>query len=100
MTNVLHYPGDVTDGLAAMVDAGHLFGPDNCGPSRPGEVLGHGAFWELTGAEYDPATDRTTASFKPYVDPRARVRYHGGDAEEPTELGAPTLHNRDDIRGR
>lgn len=98
MPNVLHYKGDVTESLAAMVDAGHLFGPDSCGPARPGEVLGHGAFWELTGAEYDPETGRTTASFKPYVDPRARVRYHGGDGD-PDTLGAPTLHRRDTIRG-
>lgn len=99
MTNVLHYRGDATESLAAMVDAGHLFGPDRCGPARPGEVLGHGAFWELTGAEYDGSTGVTTASFKPYVDPRARVRYHGGVGADPAELGAPTLHRRDDIRG-
>lgn len=98
--DVLHYRGDVTESLAAMIDAGHLFGPDACGPAAPGQIIGHGAFWELTGAEYDPATDITTASFKPYVDPRARVRYHGGDGSDPDEIGAPTLHTRDRIRGR
>lgn len=107
MPNVCHYHGDQLENLRVMAEAGHLFGPDSCGPQRPGEVLGHGAFWEFVGGEYDPAfewpdgtTGRTTANFKPYVDPRARIRYHGGSDAEPDTIGAPTLAAKDDIRRR
>ena len=95
MPDVLHYRGDVTEALLEQSNTGHLFGPDKWG-----------AFYELTGAEFDPAhtwpegsTGRTTATFTPHVDPRTRQRFHGGDTEPDAPL-APTLHTRDTIRGR
>ncbi|ABW88455.1 hypothetical protein SEA_EVANESCE_62 [Mycobacterium phage Evanesce] len=112
MPNVLHYRGDVVDAVLEMSNAHHLFGPDSCGPAAPGKAVGHGAFWEPTAAEFDPefvwpdgdTRGRTTVTFKPYVDPRARLRYFGGDptveVDEPADIGAPTLHTRDNIRGR
>lgn len=103
MPSVAHYRGDQLQNLLDMANAGHMFGPDNCGPSRPGEILGHGALYEFTGGEFDPEYEwpdgtkgRTTAQFKPWVDPRARLRYHGG-GDEPDELGAPTLAAKDRI---
>jgi hypothetical protein len=96
-----HYRGDKTDALVAMAEAGHLFGPDNCGPRPQGAVLGRGAFYELVEAEYDPATDVTLARFRPHIDPRARIRYHGGDAEVPEVGGVDTsLAGRDRIGKR
>jgi hypothetical protein len=99
-----NYRGDRLESLEAMSNAGHLFGPDMCGPGRPGEILGHGAYYELVGAEYDPETDMTRAEFKPHVrqNVRERVRYFGGDGQEvpPPDHGEPTLHTRDNIRRR
>lgn len=100
MSNTLHYKGDQLDNLRAMAEAGHLFGPDICGAARPGEILGQGAYYEFVGGEYDPETDVTTANFKPWVDPRARIRYHGGDDTEPDTIGAPTLAAKDRITKR
>ncbi|WP_431231490.1 hypothetical protein ACQ856_18180 [Mycolicibacterium psychrotolerans] len=106
MPNQLHYRGDVLQSLLDQSNRGHLHGPDMCGPAAPGQILGHGAFWEFVGGEYDPEfvwpdgdpSGRTTANFKPYVDPRARARYHGGDGPAPDEIGAPTLHKHDNIK--
>jgi hypothetical protein len=114
--SVLHYRGNVVDEIVAQGEARHLFGPDICGSGgatdedisnafRVGmrlpapEVLRRGAFYEVTAAHYDPDTGITTASFVPYVDPRQRVRYHGGTANPDDQLSGPTLHNRDTIRG-
>lgn len=113
------YPGDVTEALLAQAKSGHKWGPDTAGsavlaPSEIGHairtnlwdmvrrhiaggVLPSGAFYELKEAEYDPESDTTLAMFAPYVDPRQRLRYHGGDAElEET----PVLAGRDDVRAR
>lgn len=101
MPSSCHYRGNVVDNLVAMAEAGHLFGPDICGPAPAGQVLGRGAFYELDAAEYDPGTDRTTARFRPHVAPtHDRVRYHGGDAAPPDDDAGPTLHRRDEIEGR
>lgn len=120
MPNVLHFRGNVVDDIVAQGEEGHLFGPDVCGPGRAtpedlrnafrtgaldvvrratAEVLLRGAFYEVTAAHYDPETDVTTASFVPFVDPRQRVRYHGGDANPNDQLTGPTLHRKDTIRG-
>lgn len=104
MPSECHYPGLRVDELVAMAEAGHLFGPDNCGPAHPGEILGRGALYELVEAEYDSDTDQTTARFKPHIDPRARIRYHGGegsDDEQPMIGGVDTtIARQDDIKGR
>jgi hypothetical protein len=101
MSSTCHYPGLRVDELVAMAEAGHLFGPDICGPPHPGEILGRGALYELVEAEYDELNDRTIARFRPHIDPRARIRYHGGDADEPLIGGVDTaVANRDTIRGR
>lgn len=99
MPNRLTYRGDVTDELAHQATAGrgHVFGPDLCGPrvsrqdAANGIRLGDvrtveaakrapvGASWELVEATYDEDRDVTVALFKPYLDPRQRLRYVGGD---------------------
>jgi hypothetical protein len=120
MTDVLHYRGNVVDDLIAQGQARDLFGPDICGSggmsnedvraacrvgaydalrAAAGEVLRRGAFYEVTAAHYDPDTDITTASFVPYIDPRQRVRYHGGAGNPDDQLTGPTLHEHDTIRG-
>lgn len=109
MPSMCHYRGNQLDALQALGERNHLFGPDICGPSRPGEVLGHGAFYEVVKATFDAeyiwpdgTIGRTTAEFIPYVDPRNRIRYHGGDGPEPDVVGGdgPTLADRDRIAGR
>jgi hypothetical protein len=111
------YPGDVTEQLLEQAKSGHKWGPDIAGstilaPSDVGHairtnlwdmvrrhlaagVLPSGAWYDLAEAEYDPESDTTIAKFKPYVDPRQRLRFHGGDdvLEE-----QPALTGRDEIR--
>jgi hypothetical protein len=118
MPNQLRYQGDRTADLLAQVEAGHLFGPDMCGPTRVAyadlrwamitRMYDHvaayrqspmpaGAYYELAEAEYDPAADVTVAQFRPHVDPRSRIRYHGGTAELEDQ---PVLVGRDDVAAR
>lgn len=120
MSDILHYRGNVVDELIAQGEARHVFGPDICGSggmsdedvaaacrvgaydivrAAAAEGLRKGAFYEVTAAHYDPETDLTTASFVPFIDPRQRVRYHGGAADPRDQLTGPTLHQRDNIRG-
>lgn len=84
---VLHYRGDVLASLEAQALADHLFGPDM-----------FGARYVFVGGEYDTATDRTTAEFQPWIDPRRRERFHGGDGAHLED--SPVLTGRDDIRKR
>lgn len=128
MPNIAHYPGHCVDGLIWMAEQGHLFGPDMCGERRTtwddvcqsfrlgmvfatqtvrlfaAEVLPRGAMYELQDATYDPVANRTTAEFKPKVNPLENVRYHGGverPDEEPIIPGRPSRHARKDkVRGR
>lgn len=101
MPSQCHYRGDRVDALVVMADTGWLFGPDMCGPANPGQILGNGALYELVSADYDKETDRTLAKFKPHVDPRTRIRYHGGEEETPLIGGVDTgLAQHDSIGGR
>lgn len=106
MPSIAHYPGDKVAQFDADKAAGRLFGPDICGPVRPGQILGFGAHYEVDTATYDVETDRTTVKFTPYVPPRerGRIRYHGAADGEPEhdmpDVGTPTLADRDTIAGR
>lgn len=118
MPNQTRYQGDRTADLLAQVEAGHLFGPDMCGSARWAyselswamktgyylplsqfrqEPLPSGAYYELAEAEYDPEADITVAQFRPHVDPRSRLRYHGGETELEDQ---PTLTGRDHVAPR
>jgi hypothetical protein len=115
MTNQLTYQGDRTTDLLAQVEDGHLFGPDLCGTTRWAykdlgwamstgfyaalagfrqSPMPAGAFYELAEAEYDFEANVTVAKFRPHVDPRSRIRYHGGDAELENQ---PILEGRDRV---
>lgn len=119
MPSIARYRGDQTENLLAMSEANHLFGPDMTGDRGlrddeighamrtglydmlrrivEGGVLPAGAYYTIHEAEYDPVTDLTTATFRPYVDPRQRLRNYGGDAVLDE---TPTLRGRDDIKPR
>ena len=84
---VLHYRGDVLESLAAQAEADHLFGPDM-----------HGARYVFVAGQYRPDTGMTTAEFQPWIDPRRRERFHGGDGAHLED--SPVLTGRDDIRKR
>lgn len=110
----LTYPGDVVEALAEQATAGtgHVFGPDICGPRPSREDIANairlgdqhtmnfakqlpsGARWELVEATYDEDRDVTIAKFKPYLDPRQRLRFVGG--AQPDDLETRKLTDADD----
>lgn len=116
-----HYRGDVVDALIEQAEAGHLFGPDQCGDRKvteaeareaclvgPISVLRQyidqgspqGARYQLTEATYDPDTDRTIADFKPHINPLDAVRYFGGDDTRQQIVPTSRLAKSDNIPKR